>query len=225
MSRPRLYVFDWDGTLIDSVSRIVSCLRTAAADLGFPLRSDAEYGDVIGLGLPQAIATLYPGMGEQEAELYRDRYADNLSKQLPCTPAVKKAADFWAVVEAGRKLGDLHCDYETVEPYLVAVATGKSRRGLDRVMARHGLMGFFHATRCADETASKPEPLMLMQIFEELGVSSSESLMVGDTEFDLDMAARAGARSVGVSYGVHSKERLLRHRPERIISSITELRA
>ena len=212
MSRPRLYVFDWDGTQIDSVSRIVSCLRAAAGDLGFPLRSDAEYGDVIGLGLPQAIATLYPGMGEQEAELYRDRYADRFIEA-----DVEPSGFFDGALETLHLLKS--------EGHLVAVATGKSRRGLDRVMARHGLMGFFHATRCADETASKPEPLMLMQIFEELGVSSSESLMVGDTEFDLDLAARAGARSVGVSYGVHSKERLLRHRPERIISSIRELRA
>ena len=212
MSRPRLYVFDWDGTLIDYVSRIVSCLPAPAGDLGFPLRSDAEYGDVIGLGLPQAIATLYPGMGEQEAELYRDRYADRFIEA-----DVEPSGFFDGALETLHLLKS--------EGHLVAVATGKSRRGLDRVMARHGLMGFFHATRCADETASKPEPLMLMQIFEELGVSSSESLMVGDTEFDLDMAARAGARSVGVSYGVHSKERLLRHRPERIISSITELRA
>ena len=211
MSRPRLYVFDWDGTLIDSVPRIVSCLRAAAVDVGFPLRSDAEYGDVIGLGLPQAIATLYPGLGEQAAEIYRDRYAERFIEA-----DVEPSTFFVGALETLQLLKS--------EGHLLAVATGKSRRGLDRVMARHGLMGFFHATRCADETASKPEPLMLMQIFDELRVSPAESLMVGDTEFDLDMAARAGARSVGVSYGVHSRERLLRHGPERIVSSITELR-
>ncbi len=212
MTRPRLFVFDWDGTLIDSVSRIVLCLRLAARDVGLPLRSDAEYGDVIGLGLPQAIANLYPEVDTDAALAYRDRYAERFIE------ADSEPSGFF-----DGALETLHV--LKADGHLLAVATGKSRRGLDRVMGRHGLSGFFDATRCADETASKPEPLMLQQIFAELGVSPGESLMVGDTEFDLDMAARAGARSVGVSYGVHSRERLLRHGPERIISSITELLA
>jgi phosphoglycolate phosphatase len=207
---PRLYVFDWDGTLIDSVSRIVGCLRLAAGDVGLPLRSDAEYGDVIGLGLPQAIAALYPEAGEADALAYRDRYADRF-----IAADAEPSGFFEGALET--------LDVLKSRGHLLAVATGKSRRGLDRVMSRHGLTGFFHATRCADETASKPEPLMLHQIFAELGVPPAESLMVGDTEFDLEMAARAGARSMGVSYGVHSCERLLRHRPERIISAIPEL--
>lgn len=210
MSRPRLFVFDWDGTLIDSVSRIVSCMNLAAADVGLPLRSDAEYGDVIGLGLPQAIATLYPGLEVDLAMAFRDRYADRFIEA-----DTEPSAFFDGALETLHVLKG--------EGHLLAVATGKSRRGLERVMGRHGLTGFFHATRCADETASKPDPLMLHQIFLELGVAPADALMVGDTEFDLDMAARAGARSVGVSYGVHSPERLLRHRPERIISAIAEL--
>ena len=212
MSRPRLYVFDWDGTLIDSVPRIVQCLRLAAVDAGLPLLGDAEYGDVIGLGLPQAIATLYPSIDEALALTYRDRYADRFIE---------------ADVEPSGFFDGVRQTLETLkaEGHLLAVATGKSRRGLDRVMGRHGLQGFFHATRCADETASKPDPLMLHQVFEELSVTPDEALMVGDSEFDLAMAARAGVRSVGVSYGVHAPERLQRHGPERIIASISELLA
>lgn len=210
MRGPRLFVFDWDGTLIDSVSRIVSCMSLAAGDAGLPLRSDAQYSDVIGLGLPQAIATLYPDLSVELALAFRDRYADRFMEA-----DTEPSAFFDGALETLRTLKG--------EGHLLAVATGKSRRGLERVMGRHGLAGFFHATRCADETASKPDPLMLHQIFSELGVAPGDALMVGDTEFDLDMAARAGARSVGVSYGVHSPERLLRHGPERIISALADL--
>lgn len=210
MSRPRLFIFDWDGTLIDSVSRIVQCMRSAAADVALPILSDSEYGDVIGLGLPQAIATLYPEADSAATLAFRDRYAERFI-EVDAEPS----GFFEGALETLQSL--------KADGHLLAVATGKSRRGLDRIMTRHGLDGFFDATRCADETASKPDPLMLQQIFEELGVRPAESLMVGDTEFDLAMAVRAGARSVGVSYGVHSRERLLRHGPERIIASLAEL--
>jgi phosphoglycolate phosphatase len=109
------------------------------------------------------------------------------------------------------------------EGYLLAVATGKSRRGLDRVLHELGMESWFHATRCADETSSKPDPRMLHEILSELGLSADRSVMVGDTEYDLAMAAQANMPSVGVSYGVHDKERLMQHQPLAFIDSISEL--
>ncbi len=210
MSGVQLYVFDWDGTLIDSVPRIVSCLRRAAEDLSLTTLSDEEYGDVIGLGLPQAIVRLYPALDPDRAEAYRHHYAEAFVSADGEPSAFFPGA--LETLEALRSRG-----------HRLAVATGKSRRGLDRVLARHGLSGFFDATRCADETASKPDPLMLQQIVTELGVPASRAVMVGDTEYDLDMAARAGVRSIGVSYGVHPPERLARHAPLRIIDSLRQL--
>lgn len=210
MTSAQLYVFDWDGTLIDSASRIVDCLRRAAEALTLELRSDADYRDVIGLGLPQAIARLYPGLDPAGAEAYRDRYAA-----------------FFVEADA-EPSGFFPGALETLETlrargHRLAVATGKSRRGLDRVLARHGLEGYFDATRCADETASKPDPRMLFEIFEELGVPAARSVVVGDTEYDLEMARLAGAPSIGVSYGVHASGRLLRHGPLRIVDSLAQL--
>ncbi|MFM7783726.1 MAG: HAD family hydrolase [Gammaproteobacteria bacterium] len=210
MSAVHLYVFDWDGTLIDSVPRIVHCLKRAAETLQFRILSDEAYGDVIGLGLPQAIARLYPGLDADWAEAYRQQYAEAF-----VSADGEPSAFFPGALET--------LDALRSRGHRLAVATGKSRRGLDRVLQRHGLAGFFDATRCADETASKPDPTMLHQIFAELDVPAAQSLMVGDTEYDLDMAARAGVRSVGVSYGVHSRERLARHAPLRIIDALPQL--
>ena len=107
--------------------------------------------------------------------------------------------------------------------HYLAVATGKSRRGLDRVLAAMGMESFFHATRCADETASKPDPRMVLEIIEELGAAVDQAVMVGDTEYDMEMARRAGALGIGVSYGVHSQERLARPHPSLIVGCLSEL--
>lgn len=205
-----LYVFDWDGTLIDSVGRIVGCLRRAAEDLGLHGHDDSTFGDVIGLGLPQAIERLYPGLDLERAESFRARYAAHfLSADAEPSGFFPGALE---VLEELRRRG-----------HLLAVATGKSRRGLDRVLAQKGMDGYFDATRCADETASKPHPRMLREIFEELGARPRDSVMVGDTEYDMEMARRAGARGVGVSYGVHAPTRLAAHAPELIVDSLAEL--
>jgi phosphoglycolate phosphatase len=208
--RPRVYVFDWDGTLIDSVARIVGCLRSAARDLHLEVLADAQYGDVIGLGLPEAIRQLYPELDAVAANAYRDRYAARFidADVHPC-------AFFPGAIETLEelRLGGHH----------IAVATGKSRRGLDRALRAAGLEGFFDVTRCADETASKPDPRMLHEILAELGACAAEALMIGDTEYDMDMAKRAGITAVGVSFGVHSPVRLARHGPMRIIDSLPEL--
>lgn len=206
----RLFVFDWDGTLMDSVARIVSCLRHAAAEQGLDDLGDARFGDVIGLGLPQAIAQLYPQLDQRGIEQFRDTYAARFVAADAAPSRLFPGA--LELLDALRERG-----------HWVAVATGKSRRGLDRVLGELGLADRFHATRCADETASKPDPRMLHEIVAELGAEPGRAVMIGDTEYDLEMAARARIRSIGVSHGVHSRERLARHAPARIVDALPEI--
>ena len=208
----RLYIFDWDGTLMDSVNRIVSCLRQAALEQGLDDLEDRHFGDVIGLGLPQALARLYPGLDAPRVERFRTTYAERFL-----------AADGEpAVLFPGARV---LLDELRGRGHQVAVATGKSRRGLNRILDELDLVQCFDATRCADETASKPDPRMLEEIVAELDVDRDRAVMIGDTEYDLEMAARAGIRSVGISHGVHSRERLLRHAPESIVDSLLEILA
>jgi phosphoglycolate phosphatase len=208
----RLFVFDWDGTLMDSVGRIVSCLRQAAEEQGLEDLGDAGFGNVIGLGLPQAIARLYPQLNPRQIEQFRNTY----SARFVAADA-RPSHLFPGALELLETL--------RARGHWVAVATGKSRRGLDRVLGELGLDDCFDATRCADETASKPDPRMLHEIVVALGAEPEQAVMIGDTEYDLEMAARARIRSLGVSFGVHSRERLARHAPERIVDSLPEILA
>ncbi len=205
-----MIIFDWDGTLCDSVSQIVTSIQSAASELGVDVPSDEAAAKIIGLGLPQAVAVLFPDapetLLEDIARVYSRHYVN--SEQGP--PRL-----FPGALETLQALKDRGLE--------IAVATGKSRRGLDRVLGVLGLEEFFHASRCADETRSKPDPLMLVEIMRERGVAPSEVVMIGDTEYDLAMAARAGVPSVGVSYGVHSPERLSGHAPVAIVDSLPEL--
>ncbi|MEN8174711.1 MAG: HAD-IA family hydrolase [Pseudomonadota bacterium] len=191
-----LVVFDWDGTLMDSEARIVGCLQAAARDCAVPEPGRTAARDVIGLGLDQAIATLFPRQAAaahaQLARRYREHFLVLNQMRSELFPGV--AATLADLAERG---------------YMLAVATGKSRRGLDRELHETGLGDLFHATRCADETLSKPNPLMLLEVMDELGAEAGETLMVGDTEYDILMASNAGAAALGVSYGVHEPERLL----------------
>ena len=208
----RLLVFDWDGTLMDSEARIVGAFRAAIAELGAPPRSAAQIRDIIGLGLTEAARVLYPAASPQlVARLtgaYREYYL--VRDATPSRP-------FAGVREVLETLKG--------EGYRLAIATGKARRGLERVLAETGLTGLFDASRCADEAGSKPHPRMLREILAELGVPGRETLMIGDTEYDMEMAARAGARALAVSYGVHALGRLLRHRPLGHIDDIRQLPA
>ena len=205
-----LLIFDWDGTLMDSEARIVACMQAAAVDLGLPVPGRERTRDIIGLGLDEAIRSLFPDIDatgtEQMVQRYRHHYL--VANETP-TPLFEGAAE---VVTTLHDAG-----------YLLAVATGKGRRGLDRSLRQTGLEPLFHATRCADESRSKPDPDMLLQLLEELGVEPARALMIGDTEYDLQMAANAGTAGLAVGYGVHSRERLLRHRPVHCIDDIREL--
>lgn len=205
-----MIIFDWDGTLCDSAHHIVASVQQAARDMGLPVPSDEAAADIIGLGLPQAMARLYPEVPEERrielARNYSRHYVANESD----TPAL-----FPGALETLHSLRDRGLE--------LAVATGKSRRGLDRILAKMGLTGFFEATRCADETRSKPHPLMIHEIMQERSVEAGRVVMVGDTEYDLEMASNAGVASVGVSFGVHSVERLRAHGPVAIVDELPQL--
>jgi phosphoglycolate phosphatase len=192
----RLLVFDWDGTLMDSEARIVACLQAAASDLEIDIPPPERAKEIIGLGLGEAIARLFPDLGERARALAVERYRQHfLGDDL--APSVL----FPGVTETLALLAD--------EGYLMGVATGKSRRGLDKVLEETGLGPLFHATRCADETFSKPHPQMLEDVMDRVGARPSETLMIGDTEYDMQMARNARTHGLAVSYGVHDPERLL----------------
>jgi len=209
----RLLIFDWDGTLVDSIQRIVDSMRLAAEACGLPCRDDAAIRGIIGLGLPEAIRTLYPELDdlaliERVRRLYGEHYLAFEARPSRLFDGVAES------LEAFR-----------AEGYRLAVATGKTRRGLDAVLAGQGWQDYFDVTRCADETASKPDPRMLHEILEHCGVVPEEALMVGDSVFDLRMAHRAGMDAVAVGYGAQPLALLREEKPCLAIESFGELRA
>lgn len=207
-----LLVFDWDGTLMDSIARIVASVRGAFADMAFSQPSREHARDVIGLGLEPAMMRLCPDATPNELAHLMERYRHHylIANQTP-TPM------FEGAIEVVR---GLHA-----QGYLLGVATGKSRRGLDRAFELSGLGDCFHATRCGDEAFSKPHPEMLEGLMDELGVLPDRTLMIGDTEYDLEMARNAGTRSLGVSYGVHHRDRLELLQPLGCLDRIDQLPA
>jgi len=209
----KVLIFDWDGTLMDSVARIVDCLRKSAEQvLGEEARADDELKDVIGLGLREAIMQLHPRVSEKQisemSDVYRYQYME-----VNTTSSVL----FNGVENLLTQLEE--------QGYWLAVATGKGRQGLDQVLELTGLGSRFHITRCASETFSKPHPLMLEEILQQLGLNASQALMIGDTEYDMEMAKNANMDSLGVDYGVHPRERLMLHKPIGCISNIADLTA
>ncbi|MEO6698451.1 MAG: HAD-IA family hydrolase [Paraperlucidibaca sp.] len=210
MPKVELVIFDWDGTVMDSVAQIVRSIKAAARDLDVDEPSEAAAKDIIGLGLPEAMRVLFPSVSEAARDALRQQYATHFvaSSKGQTTP----------FVGAETMLHDLRAQGMTL-----AVATGKSRKGLDRVLADTGWAHYFKATRCADETLSKPNPRMLTELLSELNVPVHRAIMIGDTTYDLAMAEAIGMASVGVTYGVHSAERLLAHRPLTLCHSLPEL--
>ncbi|MGK2915556.1 MAG: HAD family hydrolase, partial [Porticoccaceae bacterium] len=151
---PRMLIFDWDGTLCDSLQRIATCLQLAARDVSLPVPSLSAAKDIVGLGMHEALEQLFPGIGRDAVRALRESYAGHFVREdavpSPFFPGVKEGLE---------RLRE--------QDFLMAVATGKSRKGLDRTLQSLGLMGFFDATRCADETASKPDPAMLVSLLDE----------------------------------------------------------
>jgi len=192
-------VFDWDGTLMDSVAKIVACTQAAARDLGLAVPPFEEAKQIIGLGLHPAMAKLFNITDETEVQRVADRYRHHFLGDEPTEETLFEGVE------------QLLRQFES-EGYLMAVATGKSRRGLDHVLQKTSLGDLFHITRCADETFSKPHPQMFLEIVDFLGIEAGEALMIGDTEYDMQMAVNAGAAGgLGVTYGVHDRQHLLRH--------------
>ncbi len=204
-----LVVFDWDGTLMDSTVTIVRSLQGAAKDLGLSVPSDKEASHVIGLGLQEALARVFPGLDAAMTQKVVDRYRVNYftkDHELPLFDGVREM------------LNDL-----AQQGYFLAVATGKSRVGLNRALHTSQLTSVFDATRCADETFSKPHPAMLQELTRELGQDMRRTVMIGDTTHDLQMANNAGAAAVAVEYGAHDVQTLQSCSPIFSAKSVPEL--
>ena len=206
---PELLIFDWDGTLCDSLARIALCLQLSAADAGLPVPSIGAAKNIVGLGLDEVMAELFPGVDSATTANLRASYSAHFVRE-DSTPS----AFYPGVREHLEKLRE--------RGYTLAVATGKSRKGLDRVLAAVDMTDFFHSTRCADETASKPHPAMLFSLLDEFCLAPEAALMVGDTSYDMEMARTAQVPRLAVSYGAHSRQRLLAYQP---IACIDEFEA
>ena len=205
----RLLVFDWDGTIIDSASTIAQCIQLAAADLGLEVPTREQASHVIGLGLHDALRYAVPDLrGEQMSEFVA-RYRHHF---LVREDSMGLFAGMRELIEAASR------------ERLLGIATGKSRRGLDRALEATGLKGYFQASRCADETNPKPHPAMLFELMGELGVSGPQALMIGDTSHDMEMARAAGVDAVAVAYGAHAADGLRACGPKGCVGSVAELR-
>lgn len=206
----KLIVFDWDGTLMDSAAHIVACLQNAITELSLAPKTDDELKNIIGLGLREAFFALYPQADDNEltslTHRYREHFFDN--NATPCE-----------LFDGAREL----IQELDSNDYYLAIATGKGRNGLDKVLKETGMGTYFPITRCADESHSKPHPQMMLDIIDYYGVEANEAIMIGDSEYDLLMANNAKAQSVAVTYGVHEKHRLLNCSPITSVDSIKDL--
>ena len=211
--RPRAYdliVFDWDGTLFDSTALIVRSIQLACEDMGLPVPARHEASYVIGLGLHDALAHVAPTLPPDQVPAMGQRYRHHYFRQQ------HDLSLFDGTVELLQALKARH--------HWLAVATGKSRQGLNEALGHVELKGVFDSTRTADETASKPHPMMLQQLMAEFGVEPERTLMIGDTTHDLQLARNAGAHSVAVSYGAHEPAAFGDYETRVVAHSTVELR-
>jgi phosphoglycolate phosphatase len=207
--RYSLIVFDWDGTLIDSAGAIVQCIQGAARDLGLEVPDRERASHVIGLGLHDSLRFAMPSLPAERylefAAAYRRHFLASEDSMLPF-PGIREL------------LRDLSSHTR------LAIATGKSRKGLDRALEFDNLKRFFSGSRCADETRPKPHPAMLLELMAELGVEAAETLMIGDTSHDLEMASAAGVDALAVTYGAHPEKGLKACGPLGCFSDVSSLR-
>ena len=213
----RLVIFDVDGTLIDSQVSILAAMRRAFGAAGLPHPSDAETLGIVGLSLPEAMEVLVPGLPGQERDRLVQHYKDGFRSireagggeaHAPFFPGARAALD--RLDRAG---------------WLMSIATGKARRGLNHMLDSHGLQRMFTGTQTADDAPSKPHPGMVLNCLAATGAEASRAVVVGDTEYDMAMARAAGARAIGVAWGYHGTERLLRGGAETIIRDFPALDA
>ena len=205
-----LIVFDWDGTVMDSTAVIAGSIQAACRDLGLPIPGDEAARHVIGLGLIQALRYAVPDAPESMYEPLVARYRHHFLAQDQTIPLFDGARETIAELHDGG--------------YWLGVATGKSRVGLDRALESTGMKQYFHATRTADQTFSKPDPAMLLELMGELAVSTERALMIGDTTHDVQMAQNAGVDAVAVGHGAHSPEQLQELNPLALVQDFAELR-
>jgi len=208
--RYRLIVFDWDGTLMDSTVGITIAIQEAARDMGLPVPDRAQASHVIGLGLQDALHAAVPSLALEHYPRFVEAYRKHFRARqddMELFPGVREM-----LAELGSR------------GHRLAVATGKSRRGLDHQFGVTGLGALFAASRCADETHPKPHPAMLLELMQELSLEKRELLMIGDTSHDLHMAKSAGVDAVAVCYGAHAGESLRALEPRACVSSVDELR-
>lgn len=209
--RFELIVFDWDGTLMDSAAAIVTALQTACRDLAIEPPSDQRARHIIGLGLQDALREALPELSplryRELAERYRYHYLAHDHELVL----------FDGAFDLIRLLGEAG--------FLLAVATGKTRNGLDRALLGSGLQASFQASRCADECHSKPHPQMLLELMEEFGVAPASTLMIGDTTHDLLMARSANVPALAVAYGAHPRLVLEAEQPLGCVANVAEMRA
>lgn len=208
LDRFDLVVFDWDGTLIDSTATIARSIQQAAADLGLKVPDFETASHVIGLGLRDALALAVPDLPQEKAAEFSARYRDHYL-------ANEESLELFA---GARDLLDWLGTAKTL-----AIATGKSSNGLARALHTTRLRPLFASTRCADQTAPKPHPAMLLELGAELGVAVDRILMIGDTTHDLQMASAAGTGAIGVTYGAHPRAQLAALAPLALVDSIQDL--
>jgi phosphoglycolate phosphatase len=204
-----LIAFDWDGTLFDSTALIVRCIQQACADLGVTVPSEQQAAYVIGLGLHDALAHAAPGLPPERYPELGARYRHHYFERQHELVLFDGALELLHALKGRQQR--------------IAVATGKARRGLDAALDTVQLKHLFDATRTADETASKPDPRMLLELMQECGTTPERTLMIGDTTHDLQLAANAGTPCVGVSYGAHSHDAFAEFKPLFVAHSTREL--
>ena len=205
-----LIIFDWDGTIIDSEAHIIQTMQMAIKDEGLISPPQQSIRHIIGLSLSRAIEQLFPEISSDIIQRIADGYREHFFNE---TTSASELFDGVSDV-----IQDLHA-----HGYYLAVATGKGRHGLDLALKNSGLEPFFHITRCADETCSKPDPLMLDEILTDLDLESCKAIMVGDTSYDMDMAKNINMDSIAVTYGMHDKKHLENSNPTYFIDAIDQL--
>jgi len=206
----KLIIFDWDGTIIDSQAHILHSMKKAVIDEGLTPPTDQQIRHIIGLSLQRAVETLFPDMDSALVDRISSNYRTHFFAD---TEHVSEL-----FIGAEDMIRDLHAS-----GYYLAVATGKGREGLDVALSKTGLQHYFHITRCADETRSKPDPMMLDEILTDLDLDVEQAIMVGDTSYDVEMAGNINMDSIAVTYGMHDKDHLENARPTHLIDSIDQI--
>lgn len=210
MTRYAAVLFDWDGTVMDSTYSIASAIQLASADLQLPVPSIQQASWVIGLSLESALYRAVPDLTAEQMPLFLERYRHHF---MQCDPHIKLFDGMLPF------MGELRS-----RQIVLGVATGKNRQGLNRVLEQVNLSTFFDATRCADETRSKPDPEMLHQLLDELMLEPGQVLMVGDTIHDIHMASNAGMDSMAVTYGAHDPRTLATAEPTVMVDNVAQMR-